>query len=300
MSPTIVSDGTISASMPLRDVVGGEQVVVPLAGLEVEHHRARGVRELGDERLAPGEVPDQPGVDGAGEQLAALGALLGPGDGVQDEADLRGGVVRVRDEARPLLDHVAVALLDPLLDDVDGLPGGPHHGVVDGPARVLLPDDARLALVGQRDRGQVGGLELGLAQRGADDLELDVEDLDRVVLDPARARVVLGQLRRGEAEHLALVVDDECARAGGAFVDSENVLGHAGPASSSSEVTASSAGPDGHAALAHCGPGNARHAGRPWSSTCTHLYRPLWSARRRSRRRGLLYATPYPVVATRT
>ena len=47
-------------------------------------------------------------------------------------------------------------------------------------------------------------------------------DLLGVVLDPARLRVVLGDLGVGAAEHLALGAEDEGGGAGGALVEGED------------------------------------------------------------------------------
>ena len=189
------------------------------------------------------------------------------------------GVERVGDQAGALLDEGCDPASIQDCTTSTGLPRRPHHGVVDRPPGVLRPDDRGLALVGQPGHRQLVGADAGIPQGGPDDFQLQAEDLHRIVFDAARVRVELRQLGRAKPRMFGLVVDDECAGACGAFVDTKDVRSHARPASSSSADGGSRApGPHGHAALARCGPGNARHAGRRWSSTCTHLHRPLWSA----------------------
>ncbi|MCY1431373.1 hypothetical protein D9M71_473400 [compost metagenome] len=48
-----------------RDAKDFQQLVVPLQAVDVEHQGARGVGVVGDVHLAAGELPDQPGIDGA-------------------------------------------------------------------------------------------------------------------------------------------------------------------------------------------------------------------------------------------
>ena len=52
-----------------RDVEQLAQLLVPPQAADVEEHRAAGVRGVGGEDLAAGEVPDQPRVDRAERQV---------------------------------------------------------------------------------------------------------------------------------------------------------------------------------------------------------------------------------------
>ena len=58
-----------------RDVEDAQQVVVPLARLQVHQHGAGGVGVIRDVQRAVGELPDQPGVDVAEQQFAVAGPL---------------------------------------------------------------------------------------------------------------------------------------------------------------------------------------------------------------------------------
>src|SRR5207253_8193015 len=84
------------------------------------------------------------------------------------------------------------------------------------------------ALVGQADGGDVAGGRArgvqGLGHGGGDGLP----DLFRVVLDPARARVVLVQFPGGAAEAAAGGIVHHGPGAGGALVDGEEDGSHGG------------------------------------------------------------------------
>src|SRR5262249_36007970 len=56
-----------------------QNLVVPGEGVDIEEQRARGVRVVGDVDASAAETPDQPGIDGAKEYLAALGTLAQSG-----------------------------------------------------------------------------------------------------------------------------------------------------------------------------------------------------------------------------
>ena len=70
----------------------------------------------------------------------------------------------------------------------------PDDGAMDGLARAPVPDDAGLALVGDADGGDVAGPELGGGERLPGRLHRRAPDVLRVVLHPARGRIVLGEL----------------------------------------------------------------------------------------------------------
>ena len=93
-----------------RDVQQCQQVRVPLPGVDVEQQRARGVADIGDMRRAAGQVPHQPAVDGAEQQLAALGAGLCAVDVIQDPADLGGREIGVHQKAGALADQRLMAI----------------------------------------------------------------------------------------------------------------------------------------------------------------------------------------------
>ena len=134
------------------------QVVVPVERLQVHQHRAAGVGHVGHVRAAVGparEVPDAPGVDVAEHQVAGLGPRARAVDVVEDPAHLGPGEVRGERQTGLLAEPVLPAVRRQRVDDVLLPRVLPHERVVDGLARVPVPDDRRLALVRDADRGEV-------------------------------------------------------------------------------------------------------------------------------------------------
>ena len=211
----------------LRHAHDAQDLVVPVEGLEVHEHGARRVGDVRDMHAAvdaAGEVPDAPGVHVAEHQVAGLGLLAGAGDVVQDPADLGAGEVGGQREADLRPEAVLAALLGELVDEDVGAGVLPDDGVEDRHARLLVPDEGGLALVGDADGGEVGGGDAGLGHGALDDLARAGPDLHRVVLDPARLRVDLLVLLLIDRHDRAGVVEDHEAGARGALVEGADVL----------------------------------------------------------------------------
>jgi hypothetical protein len=81
------------------DVERGEELVVPVPGLDVEDHGPGRVGVIGYVGPSSGEVINKPGVHGPEGQLAGLGFLAGPGRVIEQPFDLGPGEVSVNDEA---------------------------------------------------------------------------------------------------------------------------------------------------------------------------------------------------------
>ncbi len=208
-----------------RDVEQGQQVVVPVQRVDVEQQGTRRVAVVGHMRLAAAEVPHQPAVDGAKQQLATLGALLRTFHVVEDPAHLGRGEIRIDQQARPFADQRFMPFgLQPLADGV-ALPRLPDDGVVDGLAGGAVPDHGGFALVGDAQCGDMARVDLPAAeqfgQRGID----AGEDLARVMLDPAGMREDLRELALCAADDVAGAVEQDRARTGGALVDGQHVAG---------------------------------------------------------------------------
>ena len=112
---------TTSGSSAAVDAEQRQQLVVPLARREVEQHRPRGVRAVGDVRGAAGQLPHEPAVDRPERELP-----LRPLGAREDPLELRRREVRVGDEPRPLADQV----------------GGQLRAAIGGAP--VLPDDRRV------------------------------------------------------------------------------------------------------------------------------------------------------------
>ena len=173
-----------------------QQLLVPALRAYIEQQRARGVGHVGGVHAPARQPPQQEAVDRAEGELAALGALTRARMGVEHPGHLGGGEVRI--EQQPGLGaHHRLDSLRPA--------SCAHSRAVRRSCQTMarcrgmtagaLPDDRRLALVGDAERGDVrepaGARGDDLAQRG----ERIAPDVFRVVLDPARRGVVLGRAR---------------------------------------------------------------------------------------------------------
>jgi hypothetical protein len=205
-----------------RDAHLGRDLGHPLQRVEIQQHRARGVRRVGDVHAAvrpAGQVPHQPRVDRAHRQLAALGPRASAVHVVQQPARLRAGEVRREWQADTLLVPVHAALRGKLVADRLGAGVLPHDRRGDGFAGRPVPHHGRLALVGDADRRDVGGGQFGAGQRPGQHRARVRPDLRRVVLHPARAREILPVLDLLRGDDSRVVVEDQAARGRGALVE---------------------------------------------------------------------------------
>ncbi len=228
-------EGRVGARADLRQHRAGdaeepEQLLVPVQRPQVHEHGAARVGHVGDVHAAvgaAGEVPQQPGVDGAEREVAALRVGTGAVDVLEDPLHLARGEVRSRRYAGPLADHLAPAGLVEGSGDPVGAGVLPDDRVVDGPAGAAVPDDGGLALVGDAEGGQVAGLEVELREGRADHGLGALPDLQRVVLDPPRLRQDLLVLELVAADLGAVMVEHHEAGAGRPLVHRPDEIGHA-------------------------------------------------------------------------
>src|SRR4051812_6527570 len=96
---------------------------------------------------AAGQLPDQPTVDGAEQELAGFRAALRAGHVIQQPADLGARKVRVEQESGSLAEERLHAISLESLTDPGADPTLPDDRRMDGSAGGAVPDDGRLALV---------------------------------------------------------------------------------------------------------------------------------------------------------
>ena len=137
----------------------------------------------------------------------------------QQPLELRRREVRIRNEPRAPADQLRRQLSAPI-----GCAAVlPDDRVVHRLSRAAVPEEGRLPLVRDADRGRV--LDHRLRSGG----EHALPDLFRVVLDPPGLRVVLLELRVPAAVNRELLVDEQASGAARALVDRED---HCSPTSS--------------------------------------------------------------------
>ncbi len=209
-----------------RHAEHAQKVVVPGVPANVEHQRARGVRRVRHVPLAARQAPDEPAVDRAEDEVAGLGPRPRALDLVEHPGDLGAGEIAVDQQARLLGDGVGVALGDQPLAQPRRAPVLPDDGVVDRLAGVPVPDERRLALVGDAEPGEVGGGDLRLGDRLAHRVHGRSPQILRVVLDPAGAGEMLRELELPDPHHTAFAVEHDGAGRGRALVDGEDEAAH--------------------------------------------------------------------------
>ena len=182
------------------DVENAEEFGVPFALDNVVEQGAGGVGYVGDVAMAAGEVPDEPGVDGAEGQLALVCAGATAGDVVENPGDLGRGEVGVEDEAGSVGDVVGDAGLLELCAFGGGSAVLPDDGGVDGLAGGAVPHDYSFALVGDADGGEIAGARARLGEDFDGATELRGEDLVSVVLDPAGLGIELLEFVLGNGD----------------------------------------------------------------------------------------------------
>ncbi len=192
-----------------RDTEESEQLAVPPDRIEPGQHGARRVGRVGDVHRAARQVPGEPALDRAEENVAL--------DAGEQPLQLGGREVRVGHEAGALADQVGRELSAALRRP----PVLPHDRRVER-ASVAAPHDGRLALVRDPDPGEVGRADPGVAQRIGGRLVDGAEDLVRVMLDPAGPRVGLAHLAMPAPGDPEPLVGDEAGRPGRALVDGED------------------------------------------------------------------------------
>jgi hypothetical protein len=174
-----------------RNAQEPQELVVPVLAMDVVEHGARGVGHVGRVHRAAGQTPEQERIDRAERQLAAFGGLPRACDLVEQPGELGRGEVRVDHQSGARAHQRIVAGRAERAAALGGAPVLPYDRAVHRlPARPL-PQHHGLALVGDAERGDVGGLELRFGQGLVTDRERVLPDGLRIVFDPARARIVL-------------------------------------------------------------------------------------------------------------
>ena len=177
-------------------------------------------------RAAAGQVPDEPGVDRAEQQLACLRARPRAGHVLKHPAELCAGKVSVEQQAglfteqgfeSPRPQRVAVFRRAPALPDdrrADGLPC------------FLIPDDDRFTLVRDADGRHFGSVRTCFCKRLPRHLKLHGEDLLRVVLHPAGLGIMLRKLPLRDLHERLLPVEQDGAARCRALIQSEDIAFH--------------------------------------------------------------------------
>jgi len=158
-----------------------------------------------------GQIPDQPGVDGAKAQFAVFRLFTRSGSVVQQPADLGAGKIRVGRKPDYLAEAVLTAISSQLVHETSRTGILPDNRIGDRTSGCALPHDGGLALVGDAASRDFGEGNIGSVQRAANDVKHRVPNLKRVMLHPAWSGVDLGVFFLIGSYDGAAVVEDNTA-----------------------------------------------------------------------------------------
>ena len=205
------------------------EIRVPAPVADIEQQGARRIGGVGGVHLAAGEPPQQKAVDRSEGEPPGARRLARARHVVEQPGNFRSREIRIEQQPGGCRDRGLVAGLAQRRAGVRGAPVLPDDGVVDRPAGRPVPDDRRLALIGDPDRRDVLRAGPRFRHGGAHGRERARPDLLRIVLDQARRRIVLGEFLLGGGDRRQGRVEQDRARRGGALVDGEEVVRQAGP-----------------------------------------------------------------------
>ena len=164
-------------------------------------------------------MPHEPAIDGSESQLALFGTPARAANMVQYPTDFRSREIRVDQQTRlaPYLLLGAAPLQ--VTAGVGRSAILPDDGVIDRLAGVSIPDENRLALVGDADGGYVLRANAGLFEQLSHRPQLRTQDVGRVLFDPPGVRVNLPDIPLRLCRRLALPVEQHGAGAGRSLVE---------------------------------------------------------------------------------
>ena len=217
-----------------RDVEDAAELRAPGLPIDVEQQCATGVRGIGGVHAAAREPPDQKRVDGAEQNFSRHTSLPQAGHRLQEVHDLRRREIRVEHEPRA----PANVCLEPA--GLEPCAHGRRHSALpddggrDRPARRPFPEDRRLALVGDSDRGHGSGRRARLGEHPPRAVELRAPDVFRIVLDDAEIHAplpeprMLRKLLLGRGERPPVPIEEHGPARRGALIEREHAGGFRG------------------------------------------------------------------------
>ncbi len=197
--------------------------------LQVHQHGAAGIRDVGDVRAtvdAARQVPDHPAVDRAEHGLATRCGLAHAFDVLEYPLQLGTGEVGGWRKSGALTNELPGGRAIQRADDPIGARVLPDDRVVPGPSGFRIPDDRRLALIGDADRRQIPRREAGVTERSCDHRVRALGNLEGIVFDPSGLRHDLFVLELVACDFVAAGVEHHESRARCALVECPDVVCH--------------------------------------------------------------------------
>jgi hypothetical protein len=192
--------------------------------VNVEQAGPAGVRYVGCVHRSGRQTPQQEAIDCPAGELPALRSLPSTGNVIEYPGDLGRGKVWIEKQAGTFPNQRFGALLTQPCALFRCSAILPHYGSVDRFAGCAVPDDHRLTLVGDTECGDALGSVSG-SEHLACDCNCALPDLLGVMLDPARCRIVLSQLKSSAGDRTSLGIKQNRPCRGRSLVDRQNAVG---------------------------------------------------------------------------
>ncbi len=112
---------------------------IPFEGSDIHQLRAARIGDVGDVAAAGGQVPDEPAVDGAEQDVAGGGFFAGARNGIEKPAQLQAGEVARQRKAGLVAQAVVAAVARELGDDGIHPRILPDEGIVQGLSGASCP-----------------------------------------------------------------------------------------------------------------------------------------------------------------
>ena len=137
-------------------------ILIPAQPVDVKKHGAGSVGVVGAMYLTARQIPDQPAVHGAAEQLPGLGPAAQVRRLVQHPPQLGTGKIGINEQSGPLIDQVSQPFgLEPLTQ-LRRPAALPDNGVAYRLARFPVPQNGGFPLIGDADGGDIRGRQFAL------------------------------------------------------------------------------------------------------------------------------------------
>ena len=208
------------------DIKQAQNVLIPVAGVNIAEHGAGGIRTIGHKGTTFGQLPDEPRIHCSKEKISRLGTLTSARHVIQDPLDLGTRKIRIKTQAGAASDQLCVTRGLQLLADRRGTTTLPDDGVAYGSSRMAIPHNGCLALVGHADGGNFVRVDAGAGDAFGQSGILVSIDGHRIMLDPSRLGIDLGKFMLSHGHKAAGAIKQNSTRGGCTLIQGKQIRLH--------------------------------------------------------------------------
>ena len=186
--------------------------------MDIEKHGSGSVCDIRCVNLPARQLPDEPCVDRAEEELVLFRHLSRTWHMVKDPADLSAGKIRIDGKPRYISYRFGMTACAKLFTKIGCTATLPNDGVINGSARSFVPNDGGLALIGDADGGDFLGRDACCNDGFRHGRVLRSVDLKRIMLDVACRGIKLCKFLLRLGNDLSVLIKENGTGAGRALV----------------------------------------------------------------------------------